>query len=325
MMKAITTRNYGSPSVLQAEEVPDTVPKDDELLIQVHAASLNQANLVLLKGKPFLARFAYGVLKPKHKIPGSDMSGVVKAAGKQVTRFKPGDEVYADLSNYGFGSLAEYVAVPEKALAMKPANLSHLQAAAVPLASLTALQALRDAVHLQPGQRIMIYGSSGGVGTFAVQIAKAFGATVTAVCSKKHMENMKILGADHILDYETVNLTKYYGSFDAILAINGYQPLSVYKKLLNKNGVYVMVGGSVTQMFEAMLLGSLSALGSRKKLGNFLKKHNTEDLAELTSLIEAGKIRPLVDRVFPFQEFKEAFTYLDQHHAYGKVVIKMSN
>lgn len=324
-MKAITTRSYGSSSVLKAEEVPDPVPKDDELLIKVHAASLNQANLVLLKGKPFLARFAYGVFKPKHVIPGSDISGVVKAAGKQVKRFKPGDEVYADLSNYGFGSLAEYVAIPEKALALKPANLSHLQAAAVPLASLTALQAIRDAIRLQPGQRIMIYGSSGGVGTFAVQIAKAYGATVTAVCSKKHVENMKSLGADYILDYEESNLTKYYGSFDAILAINGYQPLSTYKKLLSKNGVYVMVGGSVSQMFEAMLLGPIFTLGSSKKLSNILKKHSTDDLVELTNLIKEEKIRPLVDRVYPFQEFKEAFTYLDQHHAYGKVIITMPN
>ncbi|MFJ6411213.1 alcohol dehydrogenase [Terribacillus saccharophilus] len=324
-MKAITTRSYGSPSVLKAEEVPDPVPKGDELLIKVHAASLNQANLVLLKGKPFLARFAYGVFKPKHIITGSDISGVVKAAGKQVKHFKPGDEVYADLSNYGFGSLAEYVAVPEKALALKPTNLSHLQASAVPLASLTALQALRDAVRVQPGQRIMIYGSSGGVGTFAVQVAKAFGATVTAVCSKKHMENMKLLGADYVLDYGKIDLTKYYGSFDAILAINGYQHLATYKKLLTENGVYVMVGGSASQMFEAMLLGPIFTLGSGKKLGNFLKKHNTDDLVELTNLIEADKIRPLIDRVYPFQEFKEAFTYLDQHHAYGKVIITIQN
>jgi NADPH:quinone reductase-like Zn-dependent oxidoreductase len=324
-MKAITTRSYGSPSVLKAEEVPDPVPKGDELLIKVHAASLNQANLVLLKGKPFLARFAYGVFKPKHIITGSDISGVVKAAGKQVKHFKPGDEVYADLSNYGFGSLAEYVAVPEKALALKPTNLSHLQASAVPLASLTALQALRDAVRVQPGQRIMIYGSSGGVGTFAVQVAKAFGATVTAVCSKKNMENMKLLGADYVLDYGKIDLTKYYGSFDAILAINGYQHLATYKKLLTENGVYVMVGGSASQMFEAMLLGPIFTLGSGKKLGNFLKKHNTDDLVELTNLIEADKIRPLIDRVYPFQEFKEAFTYLDQHHAYGKVIITIQN
>ncbi|WP_367543556.1 NAD(P)-dependent alcohol dehydrogenase [Terribacillus saccharophilus] len=325
MMKAITTRSYGSPSVLKVEEVPDPVPKDDELLIKVHAASLNQANLVLLKGKPFLARFAYGLFKPKHIIPGSDISGVVKAAGKQVKRFKPGDEVYADLSNYGFGSLAEYVAVPEKALALKPVNLSHTQAAAVPLASLTALQALRDAVHLQPGHHIMIYGSSGGVGTFAVQIAKAFGATVTAVCSNRHRENMKLLGADYVLDYKKSNLNEHYGSFNAILAINGYQHLATYKKLLAKNGVYVMVGGSVSQMFEAMLLGPIFTLGSGKKLGNILKKHNTEDLVELKSLIQADKLRPLVDKVYSFQEFKEAFTYLDQHHAYGKVIITMPN
>ncbi|MFB1099331.1 NAD(P)-dependent alcohol dehydrogenase [Terribacillus sp. JSM ZJ617] len=324
-MKAITTRRYGSPAVLQSEEVPDPVPKDDELLIKVHAVSLNQANLVLLKGKPFLARFAYGLWKPKHIIPGSDISGVVKAVGKQVKRFKPGDEVYADLSNYGFGTLAEYASVPEEALALKPAKLSHLQAAAVPLASLTALQALRDAVRLQPGHRIMIYGSSGGVGTFAVQIAKAFGATVTAVCSKKHKENMKLLGAHYILEYEKTDLTMYYGSFDAIVAVNGYQPLATYKKLLNKNGVYVMVGGSVAQMFEAMLLGPIFTLASSKKLGNFLKKHNTEDLAELTNLIEEDKVRPLVDRVYPFQECKEAFTYLDQHHAYGKVIITIPN
>lgn len=324
-MKAITARRYGSSAVLRADEVPDPVPKDDELLIKVHAASLNQANLVLLKGKPFLARLAYGVFKPKHIIPGSDFSGVVKAVGKQIKRFKPGDEVYADLSNYGFGGMAEYVTVPEKAIALKPANLSHLEAAAVPLAALTALQALRDAVRIQPKNHIMIYGSSGGVGTFAVQIAKAFGATVTAVCSRKHKENMKFLGADYVLDYQESDLTTCYGSFDAVLAINGYQPITFYKKLLKKNGVYMMVGGSVSQMFEAMLLGPIFAFGSSKKLGNFFKKHHTEDLRELTSLIEADKIRPLVDRVYPFHEYKEAFSYLDQHHAYGKVIITIPN
>ena len=256
-MKAIVSNKYGSPDVLELKEVEKPIPKDNQVLIKVHAASLNYGNLVLLKGKPFLARFAFGLLKPKYSIPGGDIAGRVEAVGKDVKQFQPGDDVFGDLSGCGWSGFAEYVSVPENALALKPVNMSFEEAAAVPMAGITALQGLRDKGKIQSGQKVLINGASGGVGTFAVQIAKSFGAEVTGVCSTRNLDILRSIGADHVIDYTKEDFTQKKQSYDLILGVNGYQPISAYKRALSPNGIFVHVGGSGAQLFQAMVLGTL--------------------------------------------------------------------
>jgi NADPH:quinone reductase-like Zn-dependent oxidoreductase len=231
-MQAIVYHNYGSPDVLKLEEVQKPVPQDDEVLVKVVAASTAAGDWHLLRADPFLTRFMYGLLTPKYKILGADVAGRVEAVGKNITQFKPGDEVFGDLSTSGFGAFAEYVAAPEDAFALKPNNLTFEEAAAVPVSAVTALLGLRDQGRIQPGQKVLINGASGGVGTFAVQIAKAFGAEVTAVCSTGKMELMCSLGADHVIDYTKEDFTQNGEHYDLILAANGYQPLSAYQRSL---------------------------------------------------------------------------------------------
>ena len=238
-MKAIVYNKYGPPDVLELKEVEKPIPEDNQVLVKIHAASVNYGNLVLLRGKPFLARFAFGLLKPKYSIPGGDIAGRVEAVGKNVKQFQPGDEVFGDLSGCGWGGFAEYVSVPENALALKPANMSFEEAAAVPMAAVTALQGLRDKGKIQSGQKVLINGASGGVGTFAVQIAKSFGAEVTGVCSTRNVDILRSIGADHIIDYTKEDFTQKTQSYDLILAVNGYQPISAYKRALSPNGIYV--------------------------------------------------------------------------------------
>ena len=231
-MQAIVYHNYGSPDVLKLEEVQKPVPQDDEVLVKVVAASAAAGDWHLLRAKPFLVRFMYGLLKPKYKILGADVAGRVEAVGRNVTQFQPGDEVFGDLSNCGFGAFAEYVAAPETALALKPTNLTFEEAAAVPVSAVTALLGLRHG-QIQPGQKVLINGASGGVGTFAVQIAKAFGAEVTAVCSTGKVELVRSLGADHVIDYTQADFTQNGERYDLILAANGYQPLAAYQRALS--------------------------------------------------------------------------------------------
>ena len=218
-MKAIVYNKYGPPDVLELKEVEKPIPKDNQVLVKVHAASVNYGNLVLLKGKPFLARFAFGLLKPKYSIPGGDIAGRVEAVGKNVKQFQPGDEVFGDLSGCGWGGFAEYVSVPENVLALKPANMSFEEAAAVPMAAVTALQGLRDKGKIQSGQKVLINGASGGVGTFAVQIAKSFGAEVTGVCSTRNLDIVRSIGADHVIDYTKEDFTEKTQRYDLILAV----------------------------------------------------------------------------------------------------------
>ena len=322
-MKAIVYKKYGPPDVLELKDVEKPIPKDNQVLVKIQAASVNYGNLVLLKGEPFLARFAFGLLKPKYPIPGGDIAGKVEAVGKDVTQFRPGDEVFGDLSGCGWGGFAEYVAVPEKALALKPANLSFEEAAAVPMASVTALQGLRDKGKIQSGQEVLIYGASGGVGTFAVQIAKALGAKVTAVCSTRNVSIAKSIGADHVIDYMDEDFTGKTERYDLILAANGHQPISVYKRALNPNGIFVHVGGSGAQMFQAMVLGPWISMTERKKVGVFLQRANQKDLFNIKELLEAGKVRPVIDRQYTLSQVPEAIRYFAEGHAQGKVVIKM--
>jgi NADPH:quinone reductase-like Zn-dependent oxidoreductase len=321
-MKAIVYRNYGSPDVLKLEEVERPTPKDDHVLVQVHAASVNAYDWRLMRADPFLVRLmGGGLLKPKNTILGADIAGRVVAVGRNAKQFRPGDEVYGDLSVCGNGGFAEYVAVPEHALALKPANLTFEQAAAVPMAALTALQGLRDNGQIQPGQKVLINGASGGVGTFAVQIAKSLGADVTAVCSTGKLDMARSLGADQVIDYTREDFTQNGRRYNLILAVNGYHPISAYKRALSPKGVYVMAGGSAAQLFQALLLGPWMSRTGGKKLATLSAKPNQKDLAFMNELLEAGKVVPVIDRCYPLHEVPEAIRYLETGHAKGKVII----
>lgn len=322
-MKAIVYNKYGPPDVLELKEVEKPIHENNEVLVKIHAAAMNYGNLVLLKGEPFIARFAFGLLKPRYSIPGGDIAGRVEAVGKDVKTFQPGDDVFGDLSGSGWGGFAEYVAVPEDALAFKPANLSFEEAAAVPMAGVTALQGLRNKGKIQSGQKVLINGASGGVGTFAVQIAKSLGAEVTGVCSTRNLDILRSIGADFCIDYTKDDFTQKMESYDLILAVNGYQPISAYKRALNPHGIFVHVGGSGAGMFQVMVLGPWMSMIGSKKMGSMLQRHNQEDLNYLKELLEDGKIRPVIDRKYKLSEVPDAFRYFEEGHAQGKVVISM--
>jgi NADPH:quinone reductase-like Zn-dependent oxidoreductase len=324
-MKAIVYTEYGPPDVLNLQEVQKPVPKDDEVLVKVHAASANAADWHLMRADPFLVRLmGFGLLKPKKGLLGADIAGRVEAVGGDVTQFQPGDEVFGDLSGSGFGAFAEYVCATVDALASKPANVSFEEAAAVPLAAVTALQGLRYKGHVHPGQKVLINGASGGVGTFAVQIAKTFGTEVTGVCSTSKMDMVRSIGADHVIDYTREDFTRIGQQYDRILAANGYHPISDYKRALSPEGTYVMTGGSGAQMLQAMTLGPIMSITGSKKLGYVSMKQNKEDLVSVKELLESGKITPVIDRTYPLSEIPEAIRYLEEGHAKGKVVITVS-
>jgi NADPH:quinone reductase-like Zn-dependent oxidoreductase len=322
LMKAIVSTKYGSPDVLQLKEVEKPTPRDNEVLVKVHAASVNAGDWHLLRGKPFLMRLmGYGLLKPKYRILGSDIAGRIEVVGRNVTQFQAGDEVFGNTAKYGFGDFAEYVSVPEDALVLKPTTLSFEEAAAVPQAALVALQGLRDKGQIKPGQKILIYGASGGIGTFAVQIATSFGAEVTAVCSTRNLDMARSIGADYVIDYTKEDFTRNGQQYDLILAVNGYHSIFDYKRALRPRGMYVMTGGSSAQMFQAMLLGPLISMTGRQKMGNSAHKPNQKDLLFMKELLEAGKVVPVIDRRYPLHETAEAIRYLEEGHARGKVVI----
>jgi len=324
-MKAIIYTEYGSPDVLQFKEVEKPTPKDDGILIKVYAASLNAADWHYMRGTPWLFRLSCGLPNPSNIFFGADVAGRVEAVGKNVTQFQPGDEVFGDLSRCGRGAFAEYVCATEDALVLKPANLSFEDAAAVPVAAVTALQGLQSRTPIQPGQKVLINGASGGVGSFAVQIAKAFGAEVTAVCSTRNVDRMRSIGADHVIDYTTEDFTQNGQQYDFILAANGYRPFSDYRRALNPGGTYVMTGGATAQLVEAMLLGPLVSMTGNKKMGNVMAKPDKENLAFMKQLLEAGKVKPLIDRCYPLNEVAEAIRYLEAGHAQGKVVITVAH
>ena len=325
-MKAIVYTRYGPPEVLQLKEVEKPTPKEDEVLVKVHAASVNAYDWHFLTADIFLVRLmGGGLLKPKNTILGADIAGRVEAVGRNVKQFQPGDEVFGDIAGCGNGGFAEYVCAPENALALKPANLSFEEAAAVPMAAVTALQGLRDQGKIQPGQKVLINGASGGVGTFAVQIAKSFGAEVTAVCSTRNLDQARSIGADHVIDYTQEDFTQNGQQYDLILAVNGYHPLSAYKRALTPKGIYVMAGGTPAQIFQAMLLGPWMSITGDKKMGGVSAKPNQKDLAFMKELLEAGKVVPVIDKRYPLSEAAEALRYRGEGHARGKVVITMEN
>jgi NADPH:quinone reductase-like Zn-dependent oxidoreductase len=324
-MKAIVYTKYGPPEVLQLKEVEKPSPKDDEVLVKVHASSVNFNNQANVKGKPFIARLWSGLLKPKYKIPGGDIAGRVEAVGRNVKQFQPGDEVFGDLSLYGFGAFAEYVCVPENAIALKPANSSFEEAAAVAQAAVVALQGLRDKGQIKKGQKVLIYGASGGIGTFAVQIAKSFGAEVTGVCSTRNVDMVRSIGADHVIDYTKEDFTKNGQRYDLILATAGYRSIFDYKRALSPGGMYVSSGGSMAQTFQALLLGPWISLTGSQKMGAFLAQPNQKDLVFLKELLEAGKVVPVIDRRYTLSQVAEALRYYEEGHARGKVVITVAH
>ena len=319
-MKAIVYTEYGPPDVLRLMEVAKPVPKDAEVLIKIHAASLNALDWRMVRGKPVFARLMIGGLrKPKITRLGVDVAGEVEAVGSGVTQFKPGDEVFGT----GRGAFAEYVCTTEDRLAGKPANISFEHAAAVPIAGFTALQGLRDCGRIQQGQKVLIDGASGGVGTFAVQIAKAFGAQVTAVCSTQNVDAARSMGADHVIDYTREDFTQSGQHYDLILAANAHRSIFDYRRCLTPDGIYAMAGGGGMQMLQGLFLGPLLSLIGRKKSCAVMAKQNKKDLLVLQELLASGKIVPMIDKHFALSEVAQAVRYVEKGHAKAKVVITM--
>lgn len=318
-MKAIVRDTYGPPDVLRLEDVPLPALPDDGVLVKVSAASVNAGDWHLLRGTPLPFRLVAGVRTPRFRVIGTDVAGTVESVGRHVTQFRPGDDVVGELSRWGFGAYAEFVAAPARMFALKPANLSFDEAAALPTAGCTALQGLRKG-GIARGQRVLINGASGGVGTFAVQLAKAFGADVTAVCSAGNTALMRTLGADHVVDYTMTDFAVGDRRYDLILAANGDRSLWDYRRVLASEGVYVMTGGSNRQLAEALLLGPVLSIG-RQRYGNLLVKPDQADLQVLTGLCEAESIKPVIDRQFALADVPDAIRYVEQGHARGKIVV----
>jgi NADPH:quinone reductase-like Zn-dependent oxidoreductase len=328
-MKAIVQEVYGPPDLLKLMDVEKPAPKDNQVLVKVAASSINYNNLGFVLGEPWLIRVT-GLTGPKYRTPGNDIAGVVEAVGKDVKQFKPGDEVYGDLFEAGFGAFAEYVCVPEKTIAVKPGNLSFEDAAAVPESSIVALQGLRNA-KIAAGKKVLINGASGGIGTFAVQIAKALGAEVTGVCSTKNLELVRSIGAAHVIDYTREDFAESGKKYDLILATTGYRPILDYKKALSPDGVYAATGGTMfgkegmKQIWEGMLIAPFLSLSGRQKMFMSNTVPNRKDLDYMRGLIESGKIKPVIDRKYPLSRVAEALTYYKEGHTKGKIVITFNN
>jgi NADPH:quinone reductase-like Zn-dependent oxidoreductase len=320
-MKAIVYTEYGPPEVLQLKEVEKPTPKDDEVLVQVHAASVNQGDVYIVRGEPVLFRPSYGFPGPKHTIPGGDVAGRIEAVGRDVKQFQPGDEVFGDIGGCGFGAWAEYVSAPEDALVMKPANTTFEEAAAVSQAAIVALQGLCDKGQIQPGQKVLIAGASGGNGTFAVQVAKSFGAEVTGVCSTRNVDLVRSIGADHIIDYTKEDFAKSGQRYDLILSTAGYRSVFDYRRALSPQGIYVSAGGAMAQVYQGMLLGPLISMTGSQTLTFLYARQNQQDLVFLKELIEAGKVKSVIDRRYPLSEVPQALRYYGEGRSQGKVVI----
>lgn len=325
-MKAIIYEEYGSPDVLQLREIEKPIPGAGEVLVKVCAVSVNAGDWHAMRGEPFLQRLETGFLKPGNKVLGADAAGQVEAIGENVTKFEVGDEVYGDLYWCGFGAFAEYVAIPEYALALKPANLSFEEAAAVPQAAFTALHALRDEGQVQPGQKVLINGATGGVGTFAVQIAKAFGADVTGVCSTRNIELVRSIGADRVIDYTQEDFSESEQQYDLIVDIAANYALSDLKRVLSPKGRCVVVGfSSLSHMLKVRLLGPWISRNGSQTIGMLMPEENREDLEYMRDLLESGSVMPIIDRKYTFRELPEAMRYLEEGHARGKVVITIGS
>ncbi len=324
-MKAIVYYKYGLPDVLELKEIDKPVVKDNEVLVRVRAASANPYDWHFMRGRPYIRRMRFGLLKPKVNGLGADLAGQVEAVGKNVTQFQPGDEVFGWLFGWCNGAFAEYVSVSEDSVVLKPANLTFEQAAAVPMAAFTALQGLRDQGRIQRGQKVLINGASGGVGTFAVQIAKSFGAEVTGVCSTRNVDMVRSIGADQVIDYTREDFTRGEQRYDLMLDNVGNRSLSECRRVLNPKGVYLASFGApdrrwLGHMTESLKAVVLSPFVSQKMVPLTVKR-NKEVLLVLKELLEAGKLTPVIDRTYPLSDVPEAIRYLEEGHAQGKVVI----
>jgi NADPH:quinone reductase-like Zn-dependent oxidoreductase len=321
-MKAVRMTKYGPPEVLRIEEVEKPVPHGHQVLIKVHAASINAGDYRIMRARPFILRLMIGgLLRPKEPRVGSDVAGTVEAVGEEVTFFRPGDEVFGCAK----GAFGQYVLAREDYVTVKPAGISFEQAAAVPVAALTALQGFRHAGGVRLGQQVLGQGASGGVDTFAVQLAKYAGAEVTAVCSPRNLEMVRSIGADNVFDYTKEDFTRSRAGYDVIFAINGYHSIFAYKRALTPRGVYVCAGGKLAQMFEAILLGSLLSGKNGKRLSSMgIAKVNQADLVTLAELLASGHLTPVLDRSYPLSNIVDAMHYVEDKHAQGKVVIQVN-
>jgi NADPH:quinone reductase-like Zn-dependent oxidoreductase len=316
-MKAVVCTKWGALDALQLKEVEKPNPKDNEALVKIYAVSLNATDLEILTGRS---------PKPKHKILGTDIAGRIETVGRNVKQFQPDDDVFGDLFSNGFGAFAEYVCVPENALMLKPASMTFEEAATLPQAALLALQGLRDKRQIQLGQKVLINGAGGGVGTFAVQIAKYFGAEVTGVDNTEKLEMLRSIGTDHVIDYTKEDFTKNGQRYDLILDVVVHRSIFDYMRALSPKGICVMVGGSMARVFFNVLLGLLISMTGGKKIGVLMWKQNKkEDVAFIKELIEAGKVKPVIDRRYTLNEVAGAFRYLEEGHAKGKVVITVEH
>jgi NADPH:quinone reductase-like Zn-dependent oxidoreductase len=324
-VKAIVQREYGSPDVLELTEVDKPAVAGGEVLVRVHAASVNAADWHLIRGEPYIARLSFGLRGPRDTVPGCDLAGEVEAVGENVTAFGPGDQVSGSPFMNGHGAFAEWASVSAELLAPKPAGLSYEQAAAVPLAGMTALQGLRDHGRVEREQRVLIVGASGGVGTFAVQIAKSLGAEVTGVCSATNVDLVRSLGADHVIDYTSEDFTRSGERYDLIFQLAGTLSPSGFRPVLTRAGTLIVSSGDsdgrwigpLSRPVKALLLSPFVS----QRLVNFTMKPNGEDLHSLTELIDAGEVTPVIDRRYPLAELPEAIRYQEQGHARGKVVV----
>jgi len=325
-VKAIVYTQYGPPEVLQFKDVEKPTPKDNEVLVQIHAASANPADWHTMRAAPFLARLANGFFKPRNPRLGADLAGRVEAIGRTITQFQAGDDVFGCLPVSEMGSFAEYVCAREDVLALKPATVTFEQAAAVPLAALTALQGLRDKGQIQSGQKVLINGASGGVGTFAVQIAKSFGAEVTGVCSTRNLDMVRSIGADHVIDYTREDFTNSGQQYDLIYCAVGNRSITDYKRALKPQGVCVIAGfTNMRLLFEHMILGPRRSKAGGQQVGLMpTMKVNKKDLDFMKELLETGRVKPVIDRRYHLAEVPEALRYLEEGHAQGKVVITVA-
>jgi NADPH:quinone reductase-like Zn-dependent oxidoreductase len=322
MMRAIVRDRYGSPDVLSLEEIEKPVPGDDQVLLKVHAASVNIADLDGLSGIPRVARLGTGLSRPKSRFLGLDVAGTVESIGTNVTRLRPGDEVWADLFAYPAGAFSEYVSAPEQAFHLKPVGLSFEEAATVPHSAVLALQALRSKGPIKPGTQVLINGGGGCVGPFAIQIAKSFGAEVTGVDHTDKLNLMRSVGADHVFDYTGVDVTKTGQRYDLILNIAVDRSVLAFRRALNPGGRYVLIAANLGGFFSTAILGGLVSLGGSKRMGVFMWRPNhLEDMEFLKKLLETGKIKPLIDRRFELAEVPDALRYQEQGRARGKLVI----
>lgn len=319
-MKAMVYRKYGSPDQLKLEEIPKPSPGDDEVLIKVHASSVNSWDWDLVRGRPYLARIG-AFRKPKHSILGADVAGEVQAVGRSVTQLRPGDEVFGDMSGCGWGGFAEYVCARADVLALKPPSMTFEEAASLPQAGVLALQGLRVGGPIVPGQSVLINGAGGGVGTFAIQMARSFGAEVTGVDSTEKLDTMRSTGADEVIDYTQADFTRSGRQYDLVLDVAAFRSVFDYARALSPNGTYVIVGGSTARIAQAMAMKPLISVFRSKKVSLLLHKPDKGDLDSLKELLEAGDLVPVIDRQYALSDVPEALQYLGDGHTRGKVVI----